>query len=196
MNSDSSNIEKEIEQHLNWVSSLLATEDSTITNSAIENQINDLISSIQTPVDERQPKVSDVCEQYSGLAKQAYQAPEEPSPIAEEPKEEAQYRISDHGDYSDDFDDGDIYNDNLTSIHGQTIPEWAQKENLLKELKKQQSVDPDKIFPNFESTCDLSEMFDKKKRTFKVRGDSGWWAVDGVTSDEITKYNKTVGITQ
>ncbi|KAH0790898.1 hypothetical protein GPJ56_005033 [Histomonas meleagridis] len=193
----SSSIENDIEQHLNWMQSLLndpAPGSSQDINSSYEAQIDDLIASIQAPIESNQPRFSEVCQQYTNLAKQAYQQNEEPSPIVET-EDTRQYRISDPIDDSEDESDCDeYYVEDAETIRGQEIPDWARAANLLVELQKQQSIDPDKIFTNFENTCDLSAMFEKKKRSFKVRGDSGWWAADGITHDEEVKYKKAVGL--
>jgi hypothetical protein len=37
-------------------------------------------------------------------------------------------------------------------------------------------------------------MFEKKRRTFKVRGDSGWWVKDALTPAEEVRYKKAVGL--
>ncbi|KAH0793536.1 hypothetical protein GPJ56_002583 [Histomonas meleagridis] len=193
-----SNIENDIEQHLNWMQSLLngpAPGSSQDVNSSYESQIDDLIASIQAPVESRQPRFSEVCQQYTNLAKQAYQQNEDQSHLAEVQEDTRQYRISDPIDDSEDESDcEEYYVEDAEKIRGQEIPDWARAANLLVELQKQQSVDPDKIFTNFDNTCDLSAMFEKKKRTFKVRGDSGWWAADGLTRAEEINYKKAVGL--
>lgn len=200
--SKEANLEKDIEAHLNWMQSLIT--DSTATTSSataadgFTAQVDDLIASIQAPADSRTPKISDVCQQYSSLTKDAYGSVD-PSPLtpaaAEAPKKaEKQYRISDPVDSEDESDCEDYYVEDAAEIRGQEIPDWARAANLLVELQKQQTVDPDKIFTNFERTCDLSQMFEKKKRTFKVRGDSGWWANDGLTPAEEVNYKKAVGL--
>ena len=193
-----SNIENDIEQHLNWMQSLLngpAPRSSQDHNSLYESQIDDLIASIQAPVESQQPRFSEVCQQYTNLAKQAYQQNDLQSPVAEITTEDTrQYRISDPVEYSDNSDCDEYYIEDAEKIRGQEIPDWARAANLLIELQNQQYIDPDKIFTNFENTCDLSAMFEKKKRTFKVRGDSGWWAADGLTHAEEENYKKAVGL--
>jgi hypothetical protein len=118
-----------------------------------------------------------------------------PSPLTgAAPTGDAQYRISDPVASDDEDDCEDYYVDDAAQIRGQEIPEWARAVNLQAELQKQQTVDPDRIFTNFDRTCDLSAMFEKKKRTFKVRGDSAWWAKDGLTPAEEVNYKKAIGL--
>jgi hypothetical protein len=58
-----------------------------------------------------------------------------------------------------------------------------------------QSVDPDKIFTNFQRTCDLNTLFVKKKQPFSApRGESGAWDQDGLTPAEEIDYKKKVGL--
>lgn len=42
---------------------------------------------------------------------------------------------------------------------GKSIPDWARSHNLLEALKKQQYVDPDKIFKAKNNTCALDDVF-------------------------------------
>ena len=195
------NLEKDIENHLNWMQSLISDSGAAKAPASPADgftaQVDELIATIQAPTGSHAPKISDVCQQYSSLTKDAYGSVD-PSPLTQTaaPKEPTkQYRISDPVDDSEnDSDCEDYYVEDAAEIRGQEIPDWARAANLLIELQKQQTVDPDKIFTNFERTCDLSQMFEKKKRTFKVRGDSGWWATDGLTPAEEVNYKKAVGL--
>jgi hypothetical protein len=118
-----------------------------------------------------------------------------PSPLTGAPADApSQYRISDPVASDDDDDCEDYYVDDAAQIRGQEIPDWARAANLQAELQKQQTIDPDRIFTNFDRTCDLTLMFEKKKRTFKVRGDSAWWAKDGLTPAEEVNYKKAIGL--
>jgi hypothetical protein len=118
-----------------------------------------------------------------------------PSPLTQAaPAADMQYRISDPVASDDESENDECYDMNATEIRGQEIPEWAHPTPLLAQLQAQQGVDPDLIFTNFEKTCDLMAMFEKKKRTFKVRGDSGWWAKDALTPAEEIRYKKAVGL--
>ena len=68
-------------------------------------------------------------------------------------------------DDSDDENDCDeYYVEDVEKICGQKILDWARAANLLIELQKQQSVDPDKIFINFENKGDLSALQIKRRR--------------------------------
>jgi hypothetical protein len=130
----------------------------------------------------------------SGAAPKNQDATCAPSPLTQtEETSTTQYRISCAGASDDDSDCEEYYVDDAAQIRGQTVPEWARAANLQAELQRQQNIDPDGIFTNFERTCDLTKMFEKKKRTFKVRGDSGWWAKDGLTPAEEESYKKAVG---
>ncbi|OHS93377.1 hypothetical protein TRFO_40321 [Tritrichomonas foetus] len=195
MSKGDANLEQEFEKHLNWMQSLIADNDATTASQSsgkndYESQIDDLIASIQSPSEQKQPKVSDICQTYSNLNQEAQNS----KPQQSKKSEVKQYRISDIPEDSEEESDcEDYYVEDAAEIRGQEIPDWARAANLLVELQKQASVDPDKIFTNFERTCDLSSMFEKKKRSFKVRGDSGWWAADGLTPAEEANYKKAVG---
>lgn len=180
------NLDKEFEQHLNWMQSMISDSNGSSKSSSkpngvdYETQIDDLIAAIQQPPESR------------GSTSVA------PSPLTQTEcvQEPLQYRISDpiDDDEEEDSDCEEYYVEDAAEIRGQAIPDWARAANLLVELQNQQNVDPDKIFTNFDRTCDLSSMFDKKKRSFKVRGDSGWWAADGLTPAEEANYKKAVGL--
>ena len=192
--------EAECDQQLNWMQSLLSGKGAPATTSSSKNkyesQIDDLLASIEgPPAPVAQPKISDVCQEFDELNDES-RLSIEPSlltgavPAREEVK---QYRISDPVDSEDDSDCEEYYVEDAEQIRGQEIPDWARAKNLIVELEKQQRVDPDKIFVGFDSSCDLSSMFEKKKKTFKVRGDSGWWAADAVTPEEESNYKKALG---
>lgn len=203
---EKSSFADECQEHLNWMQSLLNSSSSpapaapAASNINYQNEIDSLIASIEQPSTVRQPKMSDVCAQYQDIDDSAYRQSIEPSPLnpaRPNKRETKQYRISDPVNSSDseyDSECEEYYVEDAAEIRGQEIPEWARQANLINELERQQSVDPDKIFSNFEKTCDLSELFEKKKKCFKVRGDSGWWAADGVTPDEELNYKKAVGL--
>ena len=191
-----SNIQKDIDAHLSWMQAIIGdgAPAGKAGKDAYASQVDDLIASIQEPAGQRQAKVSDAYEQYSALAKDAYNA-SNPSPLVADPQPSSkQYRISDPCNSSDESDCEDYYVDDAAQIRGQEIPDWARADALRQQLEKQQTVDPDNIFTGFDKTCDLSSMFEKKKRKFKIRGDSGWWAVDGVTPAEEVNYKKAVGL--
>jgi hypothetical protein len=122
-------------------------------------------------------------------------APVTPSPLTQPGESNTgPYRISDAGESDDDSDCEEYYVEDAAQIRGQGIPDWARAANLQAELQRQQNIDPDGIFTNSERTCDLTVMFEKKKRSFKVRGDSGWWAKDGLTPAEEVNYKKAIGL--
>ena len=196
----SKDFEAECDQQLNWMQSLLSGKNAPSTSSATsknkyESQIDDLLASIEgPPAPIAQPKISDVCQQFDDLLEDSRPSIE-PSYLtgAIPPPEEKQYRISDPVDSEDESDCEEYYVEDAEQIRGQEIPDWARHDNLIRELEAQSKVDPDKIFIGFDSSCDLSSMFEKKKKTFKVRGDSGWWAADAVTPEEEAKYKKALG---
>jgi hypothetical protein len=137
-----------------------------------------------------------LCSTASGTATSPNGKPSiAPSPLTQVGSPaDVQYRISDPVGSDDESENDECYDLNATEIRGQDIPEWAHPAPLLSQLQTQQGVDPDLIFTHFEKTCDLMAMFEKKKRTFKVRGDSGWWAKDALTPAEELRYKKAVGL--
>lgn len=189
------NLEQEFENQINWMQSLISNGVSSAANDAAPNdyemQINDLIASIKPS-----PKTSDAFGQVSPLIRDIVESEDKPEAGNRTlSTDNRQYRISDVVDDEEEEDDcEEYYVEDAAEIRGQEIPNWARAANLLVELQQQASVDPDKIFKDFERTCDLSTMFEKKKRCFKVRGDSGWWQADGLTPDEEAKYKKAVGL--
>mmetsp|Transcript_27839 Transcript_27839/g.47326 ORF Transcript_27839/g.47326 Transcript_27839/m.47326 type:complete len:631 (-) Transcript_27839:237-2129(-) len=77
------------------------------------------------------------------------------------------------------------------------IPEWAQKANLHRALELQfadgpDRLDPDKIFGEV-ITCNLEEIFDKKKSRYQRRTSSGNWTKDQVTIAEKLTYKRQMG---
>ena len=78
------------------------------------------------------------------------------------------------------------------------VPEWAQKSNLHRALERQfadgpHRMDPDKIFGEC-LTCNLEQIFDKKKSRYQRRTSSGNWSKDHVTLTEKRTYKKTMGL--
>jgi len=64
------------------------------------------------------------------------------------------------------------------------IPDWAQKSNLNPALERQVAVmNPDKIFGEC-LTCNLEQIFDKKKSRYQRRTSSGNWSKDHTTLTE------------
>jgi hypothetical protein len=108
--------------------------------------------------------------------------------------EVAEYRISDsvRSEFDSEGDESDTTD--VTEIRGQQIPAWAISSNLQPLLQSQQTIDPDTIFTDFEKTCDLSAIFENQRRRFEVRGDSGSWTNDGLTTAEELNYKKAVGL--
>lgn len=192
----STKVETEVDEQLNWMQSLLSNPAPGATTSASKNkyqsQIDDLLASIDAPAAPTvKPNFNNSYTEVDIDTRPSY----EPSYLtgAVPPAKNIQYRISDPVDSDYDSDCEEYYVEDAEEIRGQEIPSWARAANLLVELEKQKTVDPDKIFVGFESSCDLNLMFEKKKKTFKVRGDSGWWAADTVTPDEEAKYKKALG---
>jgi hypothetical protein len=118
----------------------------------------------------------------------------EPSPLTPAPA--VQYRISEpNEDDSDDSDCEEYYDFEASQIKGKEIPQWARADNVIALLEKQQRVDPDRIFINCQRTCDLTALFEKKKRPFTApRGESGAWDQDGLTPEEEMDYKRKVGL--
>ncbi|OHS99902.1 hypothetical protein TRFO_08224 [Tritrichomonas foetus] len=61
-------------------------------------------------------------------------------------------------------DDDEIHDDNPFEIHGKMIPLWARQENINKQLRKQQKVDPDSVFVGLSKHCYVSQVFGADKR--------------------------------
>ena len=104
------------------------------------------------------------------------------------------YDMSDREEESDESDSDDEYE---TQRPKKKIPEWAQRHNLHRALERQfadgpNRLDPDKIFGEV-LTCNLEEIFDKKKSRYQRRTSSGNWAKDHVTIAEKLTYKRTMG---
>jgi hypothetical protein len=118
-----------------------------------------------------------------------------PSPLTQTASTaELQYRISDPVGSDCESGSDDYCDPSATQVRGQEIPSWAFSANVLAQLRQQQGVDPDLIFTNFDKTCDLGEMFGKKKRTYRARGDSACWTKDAITPAEEMRYKKAIGL--
>jgi hypothetical protein len=104
------------------------------------------------------------------------------------------YDMSDREEESDESDSDDEYE---TQRPKKKIPEWAQRHNLHRALERQfadgpNRLDPDKIFGEV-LTCNLEEIFDKKKSRYQRRTSSGNWTKDHVTIAEKLTYKRTMG---
>jgi len=106
------------------------------------------------------------------------------------------YEMSDREEDSDSESDSDEeeYERSKTK---KSIPEWAVKANLHRALERQfadgpDRQDPDKIFGEV-ITCNLEEIFDKKKSRYQRRTSSGNWTKDHVTLAEKLTYKRTMG---
>lgn len=105
------------------------------------------------------------------------------------------YEISDREDSdSDDSDDSEYSKKGVKK----KVPNWAQKQNLIKALHAQydteqsERFDPDSIFPEVE-TCDLAAIFNKNKSRYKKRTSTGNWLKDRVTVAEKLTYKRNMG---
>jgi hypothetical protein len=179
-------LDKEFQAHLNWMQSMISDPAAASHGgkgahvTRFSSQVEDLIATIENP-----PTPSTAAARPSVA----------PSPLTPGiPAPELQYRISDPIDSDNESDCDDYYVADAAEIRGQEIPEWARAANLLVLLEQQQKVDPDKIFTNFQRTCDLNALFEKKKKTFQGRGESGAWEADALTPAEETRYKKAVGL--
>lgn len=104
------------------------------------------------------------------------------------------YQISDSEDETPE-DDEEIYDANPIEIHGKAIPSWARGDLLLKQLKKQQRIDPDSIFSEFTAdSLDLPAVFNEHKAKWENRSDSGCWEHDRVTDEEIANFKTSLNI--
>jgi hypothetical protein len=179
-------LDQEFQAHMNWMQSMISDPKaaSAVPRGAhttrFSSQVEDLIATIEKPPQPVRPV------ERPSVA---------PSPLTPGlPAPELQYRISDPMDSDEDSECEDYYVADATEIRGQEIPEWARAGNLLPLLQKQQAVDPDQIFTNFQRTCDLNALFEKKKKTFQQRGESGTWEADGLTAAEEISYKRAVGL--
>lgn len=106
------------------------------------------------------------------------------------------YEMSDREEESDSESESDE-EDYERQRPKKTIPVWAHKTNLFRALERQfadrpNRVDPDKIFGEV-ITCNLEEIFDKKKSRYQRRTSSGNWTKDHVTLAEKITYKKVMG---
>jgi len=53
-------------------------------------------------------------------------------------------------------------------------------------------VDPDTIFPEVTSTCNLEEIFKVRKKRYYKRTSSGMWENDGLTLGEKMTYRRAM----
>ena len=118
-------------------------------------------------------------------------------PVAEKPLSPKQtYEMSDREEESVSESDSDSEYERRRPK--KTVPQWAQKPNLIRALEKQYAdgpnrQDPDKIFGEVLS-CNLDEIFDKKKARYQRRTSSGNWSRDRVTAKEKLAYKRAVGL--
>ena len=104
------------------------------------------------------------------------------------------YDMSDREESDSESDSDDEYERQRPK---KTIPEWAQKANLHRALERQfadgpNRLDPDQIFGEV-LTCNLEEIFDKKKSRYQRRTSSGNWKQDHVSLSEKMAYKRTMG---
>ena len=102
------------------------------------------------------------------------------------------YQMSDDEENNDD--DEAMYERNPVEIHGKMIPIWARGDQLLKQLKRQQRIDPDSIFLGFTADCPLPELFGTNKARWDNRQDSGWWDADMITDEEVERFKAALGL--
>jgi len=104
------------------------------------------------------------------------------------------YEMSDREEESDSDSESEEEYENQRPK--KAVPGWAQKVNLHRALERQfadgpDRLDPDKIFGEV-LTCNLEEIFDKKKSRYQRRTSSGNWAKDHVTLAEKLTYKRTM----
>jgi hypothetical protein len=148
-------LDEDFQQQMNWMQSMISdpsgAADAASSVIRFSSQVEDLIATIASPSVPEAPRPSVA-----------------PSPLTPgAPPLVIQYQISDVSESSEeDSDCEERYVSDASEIRGQQVPEWARSSNLLVFLQKQQSVDTDKIFTNFQRTCDLNALFAKKKQPF------------------------------
>lgn len=106
------------------------------------------------------------------------------------------YEMSDREEDSDESDSESDDEDDRQRPK-KAVPGWAKKESLHRALERQfaegpDRLDPDKIFGEV-LTCNLEEIFDKKKSRYHKRTSSGNWSKDHVTLVEKLTYKRTMG---
>ncbi|OAE32047.1 hypothetical protein AXG93_2278s1260 [Marchantia polymorpha subsp. ruderalis] len=101
------------------------------------------------------------------------------------------YEISPYRNSSDDDED-----EERLPRPKKFIPAWASKENLMPQLLRQLTQDPDEIFAGTK-TCSLKEVFgtngSKKVLDFGRRSGSGDWVKDRVSWKEELQYKIDMG---
>lgn len=154
--------------------------------------------------------VSQVTTVHSGLKPTALKSildpANKPSPVPEIVKPVAMpeekplspmqtYEMSDREEDSDSESDSDEEDERQRPK--KAVPGWAQKANLHHALNLQfadgpDRLDPDQIFGEC-LTCNLEEIFEKKKSRYQRRTSSGCWTKDHVTIAEKLTYKRTMG---
>jgi hypothetical protein len=100
------------------------------------------------------------------------------------------YEMSDHGGSSDTDEE-----EERSRRAGKRIPKWANKENLRQALQYQytdSTVDPDELFGEV-NTCNLEEIFGRRKSKYQKRTSSGNWARDKATAVEKLAFKRQMG---
>ncbi|EEB07706.1 hypothetical protein SJAG_02807 [Schizosaccharomyces japonicus yFS275] len=94
-------------------------------------------------------------------------------------------------DYSDSSDD-----DEQKRKQKLNLPSWAESPELREQLRRQQKLDPDKIFGTIKPP-EIEELFNSKDRPrsrFRPRSSSAdWSSQDRLTQAEIEQYKKQMG---
>ncbi|KAL3767434.1 hypothetical protein ACHAW5_004827 [Stephanodiscus triporus] len=126
--------------------------------------------------------------------------PRKPSPKKREEKPLSPMQTYEMSDREEDSDSGSESDEDENQRPKKSVPDWAQKVNLIRALEKQfadglNRLDPDKIFGEV-LTCNLEDIFDKKKSRYKKRTSSGNWTRDHVTLSEKLTYKRTMGYDQ
>eukprot|EP00892_Ulva_mutabilis_P010556 jgi/Ulvmu1/7873/UM004_0104.1 len=81
---------------------------------------------------------------------------------------------------------------------GKVRPPWAQSDALLRQLKAQRKVNPEKICGTCPTTCDLLDIFGKgctedQYQKYTIRRASRDWGPDAVTDAQVQSYNNRKG---
>lgn len=111
-------------------------------------------------------------------------------PSGLKPADQENYEMSDREGSSDDDEedeDGRIK---------KAIPDWARGPALEAAIHAQfgeGGADPDRLFGDPPSTCDLEEIFRNKKKRYAKRTSSGNWLPDRLRLSEKVKYREDMG---
>ncbi|KAI9593852.1 inner centromere protein [Syncephalis fuscata] len=100
--------------------------------------------------------------------------------------------IYDLPDIDSDFTDDDR-TPQRANPKGDTVPYWAQSNNLTQQLRQQRQIDPDRIFGRVEPIR-MEAIFKGREQKFRSRTSSAHWiGTDKLTEEEEQAYRDRMG---